>query len=321
MGQALAHTRVVGLAVGLGHLGDALQLLLEAAVAGGGRGPPLEAEGGHGHLPAAVDAADHVLLRAAGVGEEDLVELRRGVDLLDGADLDARLLHGAEQVRDALVLRGVRVGAGQHEDVVGEAGLGGPDLLAVDDPLVAVQLGLGLEPGEVGAGIGLGEALAPGDLPAEDLGDELLLLLLGPPLQDRGADEGVAEEVGPHRGAGAVELLGQDDGVHRGQAPAAVLGSGHEAHSQLPSCSLAVHPRLNALRSSGVISNPSSNQPSGRFSSSHERTSSRNSSASGGIGQVHGGELDQSVRYLPPQAVDPRRAAPPPSSSGVGCRA
>ena len=214
---ALSGSSILPLALAI--VDDDLQLLLEAAVAGGGRRAPLEAEGGHGHLPAVVDPADHVLLRAAGVGEEDLVELGRAVDLLDRADLDARLLHGAEQVGDALVLRCVRVGAGQHEDVVGENGLGGPDLLAVDDPLVAVEHGLGLEAGQVGAGVGLGEALAPGDLPAEDLGDELLLLLLGPPLQDRGADEGVAEEVGPHRGAGAVELLGQDDGVHRGQAP------------------------------------------------------------------------------------------------------
>ena len=35
----------------------------------------------------------------------------------------------------------VRVGAGEQEAVVGELGLGGPDLLAVDDPLVAVEHG------------------------------------------------------------------------------------------------------------------------------------------------------------------------------------
>ena len=44
-----------------------------------------------------------------------------------------------------------------------------PDLLAVDDPLVAVEHGLGAQVGQVGAGVGLAEALAPGDLAREDL--------------------------------------------------------------------------------------------------------------------------------------------------------
>ena len=118
----------------------------------------------------------------------------------------------------------VGVGAGEEEDVVGVLGLGRPDLLAVDDPLVAVEHGGGLEPGEVGAGVGLGEALAPADLALEDLRQELLLLLLGPPLQDRRADERVAEEVGPHRRAGPGELLVQHHVLHDRQALAAVLG-------------------------------------------------------------------------------------------------
>ena len=85
----------------------------------------------------------------------------RAVDLLDGADLDARLLHGHEEVGDAGVLGRVGVGAGQQEDVVGVLGLGGPHLLAVDDPLVAVELGPRLEAGQVDPGVGLAEPLAP----------------------------------------------------------------------------------------------------------------------------------------------------------------
>ena len=186
--------------------------------------PALEPERRHGDLPPVVDAADDVVLRAAHVGEEDLVELRRAVDLLDGPHLDARLLHRDEQVRDAGVLRRVGVGAGQQEDVVGVLRLGGPDLLAVDDPLVAVELGPGLEAGQVGAGVGLAEALAPGDLALEDARDELLLLLLGAPLQDGRADEGVTEEVAPQRGAGPGELLVQHDLLEQGEPLAAVLG-------------------------------------------------------------------------------------------------
>ena len=63
------------------------------------------------------------------------------------------LLHRHEEVADALVLRRVGVGAGEQEDVVGVLGLRGPHLLPVDDPLVAVEHGGGLEAGEVGSGV------------------------------------------------------------------------------------------------------------------------------------------------------------------------
>ncbi len=48
------------------------------------------------------------------------------------------------------MLRHVPVGAGQQHAVVGVVGARVPHLLAVDDPLVAVELGAGGEPGEVG---------------------------------------------------------------------------------------------------------------------------------------------------------------------------
>src|SRR5260370_3614208 len=46
---------------------------------------------------------------------------------------------------------------------VGVVGVGGPDFLAVDDEIVAVALGAGLQRGEVRSGIRLGIALAPAD--------------------------------------------------------------------------------------------------------------------------------------------------------------
>ena len=180
-----------------------VELLLEAAVAGGGRRSPLEPEGRHGHLPAVVDPAHDVVPGTPGVGEEDLVELGRAVDLLDGADLDAGLLHGHEEVGDAGVLVDVGVGAGQEEDVVGELGLGGPDLLAGDDPLVAVGHGPGLERGQVAAGVGLGEPLAPRDGAVQDPGDELPLLLLRAPLQDGRARPGCRRRSRPASGRSA----------------------------------------------------------------------------------------------------------------------
>ena len=192
-------------------------------MAGRRGGAALETERRHGDLPAVVDTADDVLLRAANVGEEHLVELLGAVDLPYRPDLDSLLPHGHQQVRDPGVLGHVGVGPGQQEDVVGVLGLGGPDLLAVDDPLVSVELGPRLERGQVGAGIRLAETLAPGDLPLEDPRDELLLLLLGAPLQQRWPDERVAEEVGAQRRPCTRELLVEDYLLQEREAFASVL--------------------------------------------------------------------------------------------------
>ncbi len=141
-----------------------------------------------------------------------------------GPHLDAGLLHRHEEVGDAGVLGHVRVGAGQEEDVVGVLRLGRPHLLPVDHPFVTVELGPCLEAGQVRAGVGLAEALAPRDLPFEDARDELLLLLLGAPLQDGRADQRVAEEVGAQRGARPGELLVEHHLLQQAQPLSAVLG-------------------------------------------------------------------------------------------------
>ena len=71
-----------------------------------------------------------------------------------------------------------RVGADQAEDPVGVLAERRPGLLAVDDPVVAVADGGGAQRGQVGAGVGLGEALAPPDVEVRRLRQEALLLLL-----------------------------------------------------------------------------------------------------------------------------------------------
>ena len=50
---------------------------------------------------------------------------------------------------------GVGVGSRQHKVKVGHTTVGDPHLLTVDDPLVALLLGLGLDASHVGAGSGL----------------------------------------------------------------------------------------------------------------------------------------------------------------------
>ena len=89
----------------------------------------------------------------------------------------------------------VGVGAGEHEDPVGEVAGRRPDLLAVDDPLVAVEHGPAAEVAEVGAGVGLGVALAPEVLAGSGCGAGSALLLVGPPLEHRVADHLDAEHV------------------------------------------------------------------------------------------------------------------------------
>ena len=128
---------------------------------------PLVAERDLRQRPAVVLVADEVLGRQAHVGEEHLVEGVGAGHLHDRADLDAGRVHRADEVGDALVLRHIGVGAGDEDAELGEVGQRGPDLLAVDHVLVAVADRPGAEVGEVGAGAGLAEQLAPDLLAGE----------------------------------------------------------------------------------------------------------------------------------------------------------
>ena len=85
------------------------------------------------------------------------------------------------------VLGHVRVGAHDEQAPAGDVGQGGPHLLAVDDPLVAVAHALGRQAGEVGAGAGLGEQLAPDLLAGEQRAQVPLLLRRRCPTPPRSA--------------------------------------------------------------------------------------------------------------------------------------
>src|SRR5207244_2208511 len=72
---------------------------------------------------------------------------------------------------------------------VGDVGMAGPDLLAVHDEGVAASLRSRAERCEVGAGAGLGEALAPELTAGEERAEEAVALRGGAVLQDRGTDQ------------------------------------------------------------------------------------------------------------------------------------
>ncbi len=117
----------------------------------------------------------------------------------------------------------VGIGAGDDHAVIALVGQGGPHLLAVDDPFVTVEFGLGLQAGDVGSGAGLGEHLAPHRLAGDVVGEESLLLLVGAVLGEHRHAHAVGDDelaVG-HR---VVALdLAPDLLVGEGEATTAVL--------------------------------------------------------------------------------------------------
>ena len=181
---------------------------------------------GRGDIPALVLLADERLrgVHAAVVVVDDL--------LLAAAEVAERLgaqplgVGGDHEEADALVLGGLGVGAGEQEAVLGLFQMAAPDLLAADDEVVAVAPRFRGQPREVGAVVGLGEALMELDLGAGDGAEEALLLLLGPVLHDGGAE--IADAGLTHRDTVVGALLREDELLgDRGLLAAVLLGPGH----------------------------------------------------------------------------------------------
>ena len=89
--------------------------------------------------------------------------------------------------------------------------------------MVALVLDPGARGGEVAAGVGLGEALAPDLLGAEDLREVALLLLLRAPGDDRRARHAEPDHPDVRRRLGARELFEEDGLVAVRRTRAAVL--------------------------------------------------------------------------------------------------
>src|ERR1700722_13581680 len=103
---------------------------------------------------------------------------------------------------------------------VGDVGVAGPDLVALDDVVVTVAGGGGGQRREVRTGAGLAETLAPSLGAVDHAGQES-------PAQLRTAVSGQARnqvtQAGPGRGAGPRQLFVEDDVVHRRHLLSAVL--------------------------------------------------------------------------------------------------
>ena len=159
----------------------------------GAHARPLVEQRGVGDRPAVVQVPDASVVADDGVGEEHLVEHRVAGHLPQGPDFDAGLVHFEREPGDALVLgnRGVR--AGEQHPEVGELSTRGPDLLAVDDPDIAVAHGARRQTCEVGTCAGLAEELAPGPLPGDCVGHVAVDLFARAVRRDRRR-----REPGPH---------------------------------------------------------------------------------------------------------------------------
>ena len=99
-----------------------------------------------------------------------------------------------------------------------------PDLLAVQNPLVAIESGLQAQTTQVATGVGFAVALTPHVVTRQDARQVVLLLFFGPPLQDRVAEHDDAEHIvgSTRRNAGLGEFLGQDHLLERRESSTAV---------------------------------------------------------------------------------------------------
>ncbi len=114
------------------------------------------------------------------VGEEHLEEGVLPHQPIDAADLDARGRHRHQKDGDPGVALARLITTGEQEAVVGPVRVRRPDLLPVDDVVIAVTHRLGAQAGQVGPGVGLGKPLAPVDVPPDHGRQEVLLLFVGP---------------------------------------------------------------------------------------------------------------------------------------------
>ncbi len=127
------------------------------------------------------------------------------------------------------------VGAGEDDVGLGVAAVGDEDLVAVQNPLVAVEHRRGAGAAGIRAGHRFGQAEGAELAPLGQRRQVGLLLLLGAELVDRvGAQRDVRRERDAGRGAHAGELL-DDDGVAEIIGPGATVlfGEDHPGQTQL----------------------------------------------------------------------------------------
>ncbi len=163
-----------------------------------------------------VEALAHLAEHGGGGHAHVLEGEQRGVggvhaELLELLLADhSRGVHRHEEQGEPVVA-GLRVGLGDEHDHIGAVAVRDVGLGAVDDVVIAVSDGAGLDAGDIGAGVRLGDAQAEDLLALDRRDDPLLLLLLGAEGEDR-RHRHVGVDGDPHRKAarvGVADLLGE----------------------------------------------------------------------------------------------------------------
>ncbi len=116
----------------------------------GADGEPLVHQRRQRDLPAAANLAQPLAVGDAHVGEIDFVEARLAVDLLDRTDLDTLRFHVEEEHGHPLMLRHRGIGTRDQDAEIGKVRAAGPNLLAVDHPVLTVAFGPRAQAGEIG---------------------------------------------------------------------------------------------------------------------------------------------------------------------------
>ena len=176
-------------------------------------------ERGAADAPAVTRRADDGVVGDEDVVEEDLVEHGGAGELAQRPDVEPLGVHVDDEVGDAGVLGRVGIGAGQADTEVGDLRQRRPYLLAVEDPAPLHLVGPRAQRGQVGAGAGLAEELAPVER-AVQRGPHPALLLLGRAVGDEGGQRpGPDRQVRPGH-AGGGQLLVDDQLLERRGTPA-----------------------------------------------------------------------------------------------------
>ncbi len=226
-GQLLAHDGLVDTSGLAGHANEVRRQgpgPAEAPPVAAATPASLEDEHRLGHGPALIEIADPVPVRDGDVVEEVLAELGGVVDLPDGADREPGGVARHREPGESAVLGDVPVCSGQAQSPVGEVRVGAPDLLTVEDPLVAVLGGRSPGPGEVRTRRRLGEELADERVTRQHLRDEAPEEFRRG-VRQHGGDAHPEGRPGQHAEVGrdvAVRLL-VEDRLERGRQPAAAV--------------------------------------------------------------------------------------------------
>src|ERR1017187_6873200 len=184
-----------------------------------------------GDLVALADFAQHVALGHAAIFHDQLAGAGRPdaefVFLL--ADGDSRGVFLDDEGGDALVAGG-RIDGGEHDEDSRLLAVGYPQLLAVEDILVALQLRLGLQREGIRTGTGFAQRIGANSVAAQARQIALLLLFRGP------AQESVVDQriLHIHDNSGgridAGKSLHREDRFEESTAPSAVLLGNFNAH-------------------------------------------------------------------------------------------